>query len=564
MSKDNIYILGIHATVHDSSACVIKNGVVIAAAAEERFTRRKHTGEFPVNAIEFCLQKSNISKLELSSIGISYNPNLVLKNIVIHTFKSFSVGFNFKERLRFFKDEMDIYQSILRTKIKLERIFEKIPIYFVNHHDAHLASTFFASPFQEAGILTIDGYGECSSTVLAEGIGNKIKYIDSIDFPNSIGLIYNAITSYLGFKADCDEGKVMGLASYGSPIYENEMLKLLKLNNSWKFQSNMSLLDHSAQRVSKEFISILGNPRNPNEEITKRHMDIAASLQKVVEEASIILVEKLYQETKRENLCLAGGVALNCVMNGKLIKKSRFKHFFVQPASGDDGTSIGAALHLYYRTNKKRSNYFLENAYLGNEFTNSDIEKVLIRNERIFEFHKDIEKVGAEIIAKGNILGWFQGRMEFGPRALGNRSILADPRKAEMKEIINAKVKFRETFRPYAPVILAEYLNEYFDTNINSPFMTFAFKAYENKAKLIPAVIHVDNTSRVQSVSKKQNLRLWTLISEFKKITNIPVLLNTSFNVMGEPIVNTPEDALNCFDNSGINYLIIGNYLIKY
>ncbi|MEW6063424.1 MAG: carbamoyltransferase C-terminal domain-containing protein [Nanoarchaeota archaeon] len=897
-----MYVLGINCYYHDSAACLIKDGKVIAAAEEERFTREKHTPKFPVHAIDYCLRQAEISFSEIGHIGFFWNPWIRLR-------KGMSILLRyFPKSIAAFKDT-STGLNMIRVKNEIKNNFKtsKFKFYYIEHHLAHAASCFFASPFREAAILSIDGTGESTTTLLAIGKENKIKVLERIKFPHSIGLVYNAVTEFLGFKRDSDEWKVMGLAPYGKPSYCNEFKKIIKLKPSGNFKLDLSYFKFQyggEPYYSKKFIEVFGQPRKESDPIEKRHEDIANSLQLVTEEAILHIANYLQKITGQKKLCLAGGVALNSVANGRIITETRFKDIFVQPAANDAGTSLGSALYIYNQILKKPRNYIMHDAYLGPEYTEREIEVELKRSNLDYIRSNDIAKDAAKLLSEGKIVGWFQGRMEFGPRALGSRSILADPRKAEMKDIINAKVKYREcydgqtqiltkngwklfkdvikneevatlnpktnelvyqrikrkteykysgkmvcfknkrislvvtpehnvwakkitnhshsiyknqfgfekainlvgqeniqikainewrgqekkyfilpkitrkkyshidqidripmnlwleflgyylsegsfcydkghhniyisqhinskyykkikkclnniykwrynsssrsfilsnkqlfeylkqfgkakdkfipqeflelsekqleilfdalmrgdgtyrpkqykyattskkladnvqelglklgysvttskevsnnpkhnniyyvrlnkgskisyvrknqsslinyhgkvycvtvpkynilcikrdekivfsgnSFRPFAPSVLEDYTSEYFEHDYQSPFMLLVYKIKKDKQKLIPAVTHVDGTGRLQTVSKKVNPLYWNLIDGFRKLTNIPVILNTSFNIKGEPIVCSPKDAINCFRNTGIDCLAIGPFLVK-
>ena len=556
-----MYVLGINCYYHDSAACLIKDGKVIAAAEEERFTREKHTNKFPVHAIDYCLREAGISFSEISHIGFFWNPWIRLR-------KGMSILLRyFPKSITAFRDANTGF-NMMRVKNEIKNNFRtsNFKFYYIEHHLAHAASCFFVSPFKEAAILSIDGTGESTTTLLAIGRENKIKVLKRIKFPHSIGLVYNAVTEFLGFKRDSDEWKVMGLAPYGKPAYYNEFKRLIKLKPDGSFKLDLSYFKFQyggEPYYSKKFVKVFGQPRKEDDPIEKRHEDIAHSLQLVTEEAILHIVKYLQKATNQKKLCLAGGVALNSVANGRIITETKFRDIFVQPAANDAGTSLGSAFYIYNQILKNPRSYIMHDAYLGPEYSEREIEAELKKNNLDYIKSDNITKDAAKLLSEGKIVGWFQDRMEFGPRALGNRSILADPRKAEMKDIINAKVKYRESFRPFAPSVLEEYTSEYFEHDYPSPFMLLVYKIKKNKQKLIPAVTHADGTGRLQTVNKKINPLYWNLIDEFRKLTNIPVILNTSFNIKGEPIVCSPKDAINCFKNTGIDCLAIGPFLVK-
>jgi carbamoyltransferase len=562
-----MYILGIHNTVHDSSACLLQDGNIVAAAEEERFNREKHSGAFPTNAITYCLNAAGISLSDLDAIGVSYKPSLVVRNALAHAISLASPHISPRARLNVLLDELRYLYTLLLTRSRLGALASDsvLPkVFFIEHHLAHAASAFLVSPYERAAILTIDGYGEDTSTLLAVGQGDRIREIGRVRFPSSIGLLYNAITEYLGFQPDSDEGKVMALAAYGRPRVADFFRRILVWDaNDWWFRSNLRYLDHSAQRVSREFIKIMGPHRSPDEGLTEHHADIAASLQAVVEEAGINLVRQVYSLTGLNALCMAGGVALNCVMNGKIVSGTPFEHFFFQPAAGDAGTAVGCATYIYHcLMGYPRSSFVMDDVYLGPAFDNEYILNTLKANNVQYEFRADIAETSAKLLADGKILGWFQGRMEFGPRALGNRSILADPRNPATKDAVNLKVKGREPFRPLGPSVKVEAVHEFFECCLPLPFMIVACPVRPDKIGLIPSVVHVDGTARIQTVSSETNPLFWQLLDEFEKLTRIPLLLNTSFNRKGEPIVCKPKDAVQTFLSIGLDYLAIGNYLV--
>ncbi len=558
-----MYILGINCFYHDSAACLINDGKIIAAVEEERFNKEKHTKKFPVNAIKYCLKEAGITINDIDYIGYSYNPWLRIKSAVPYFLKLFPKSFNLLKSgvLTSETSSLGIVKTI-KKKFGIEK--PKFKFRYIEHHPSHSASSFFVSPFKEAAILTIDACGEIYTTWFGEGKNNKIECIKRINLPHSLGFVYSAITQYLGFKVN-DEWKVMGLAPYGKLRYYREFKNLIKLKPNGEFRINTKYFDFQYGKkiwYSKKLLDLFGPARIPESGIKEKYKDIAASLQKRYEDIVMHMVNYLYKVTKSENLCLAGGCALNSVANGKILKESKFKEIFIQPAANDAGTSLGVAFYIYNQILNKPRNYVMDNVYLGPEYNDKQIKKALDDFNLNYIKCKDIAKECAKLIAKGKILGWFQGRMEFGPRALGNRSIIVDPRRAEMKDIINAKVKYRESFRPFAPAILEEDCNKYFELSYPSPYMLFVYEILPKKRKNIPAVTHVDGTGRLQTVSKKTNPLFWNLINEFKKLTKVSVVLNTSFNIRGEPIVCNPSDAIKCFRKTGIDCLALGKYLV--
>nr|MCK4930088.1 carbamoyltransferase [Nanoarchaeota archaeon] len=561
----SLYILGISCYYHDAAACLVKDGILVTAAEEERFTREKHDNSFPTNAIKYCLKEAGINSDQLNYVAFYEKPLLKFERI-LHTFvKTFPKSFwYFYKAVPSWINEKLRVQKIMKKKIKY-----KGRIFYLNHHLSHAASSYLVSPFKESAILTFDGVGEWATATIGHAKGDSIEIIKEIDFPNSLGLFYSTFTAYLGFKVNNDEYKVMGLAAYGKPTFYEKLRKIIDIREDGSFKLAMSYFDyeHRERMFSKKTIRLLGPSRKKGERITKRHQDIASSIQKITEEIVIKAANHAYKLIKSKNLCFAGGVALNCVANGKILRNTLFKKLFIQPAAGDSGCALGAAFYAYNSILGKPRNYVLKNAYFGPEYSNKEIKAFLDNNNIKYEFLEDKKLLSlvAKLIWNNKIIGWFQGRMEFGPRALGNRSILANPCNPKMKDVLNKKVKHREEFRPFAPAVLAEEAHKYFVMWIvsESPFMLQTFDVRKEKRKVLPSITHVDGTARIQTVSKKQNPRFYELIREFKKLSRVPVVINTSFNVRGEPIVNTPENAYNCFKNTKIDYLIIGNYIIK-
>jgi carbamoyltransferase len=591
-------ILGISAFYHDSAATILVDGNIIAAAQEERFTRKKHDSSYPFNAIEFVLDFAKIKLSDVDQIIFFEKPFLKFERLLEtyvafapRGFKSFCMAMPVWLKDKLFQKKM-LFNELKRNDNNFNDIKK---IYFSDHHLSHAASAFFPSPFEEAVVLTADGVGEWATTTVAIGKGNKLEIIKEIHFPHSLGLLYSAFTYYTGFKVNSGEYKLMGLAPYGNPIYEDKIKsKLIDIKEDGSFHLDQSYFNYATglTMTNKKFENLFGQKvRNPkNEKLTQFHMDIAASIQKVTEDIMIKIAKSLKEELNISNLCLAGGVALNCVANGKMLKEKIFDNIWVQPAAGDAGGSLGAALALWYiEQNNPRTidnEDSMQGSYLGPEYLQKEIEKQLDAAGAKYEIFKDeelLEKTSTDI-ANEEAIGWFQGRMEFGPRALGGRSILGDPRSEKMQKNLNLKVKFRESFRPFAPSILREDLSEWFDLDEDSPYMLMVsninkdkiIKMTEDQKKLfgidklnikrseIPAVTHVDYSARIQTVNKKTNEKYFRLIEKFKAKTNCPVLVNTSFNVRGEPIVNTPLDAFNCFMGTNLDKLVIGNcYLDK-
>jgi len=588
-------ILGISAFYHDSAACILKNGEIIAAAQEERFTRKKHDPSYPHKAIEFVLSYANLKLSEVDQIVFFEKPFLKFERL-LETYVGFAPkGFvSFAKAMPLWIKEKLFQKNYLFNKLKVhdKNYNSDENIYFSDHHLSHAASAFFPSPFNDAVVLTADGVGEWATTTVAVGKENKLEIKKEIHFPHSLGLLYSAFTYYTGFKVNSGEYKLMGLAPYGNPIYEDKIKQLIHIKDDGTFRLDQKYFSYATglTMTNDEFNNFFGQkPRDSkNEKITQFHMDIAASIQKVTEEIMIKLAKSIRKEYNIKNLCLAGGVALNCVANGKILKEKIFDNIWIQPAAGDAGGSLGAALALWHLEfkNKRTVNLTddMKGSYLGTEFTQDEIEQQLKHVGAIFENFEYNELINrtAEFLADEKAVGWFQGRMEFGPRALGARSILGDPRSDKMQKNLNLKVKYRESFRPFAPSVLKEDLSEWFDFYVDSPYMLLVGEINPNKKiemtdeekrlfgidKLnikrsdIPAVTHVDYSARIQTVNKKTNKSYYDLIVKFKEKTGCPVLINTSFNVRGEPIVNTPIDAFNCFMGTELDYLIIGNCIL--
>ena len=587
-------ILGISAFYHDSAAALIIDGKIKAAVEEERFTRIKHDYSFPINAIKFCLNNSSIKLADVDFIVFYEKPLLKFERLLETYFSFAPSGFNsfVKVMPLWITDKLFQKKIIIQNLHILDKALPESKILFSEHHISHAASAFYPSPFYEAGILILDGVGEWATSSIGVGIGSNIEIIKEINFPHSLGLLYSAFTHYTGFKVNSGEYKVMGLAPYGIPKYKQIILdNLIDVKADGSFRLNMEYFDYAVgfTMTNEKFHNLFGGPpRQPESPLTQKEMDIAASVQAVLEEIILLISKFIYKETGKRKLCLAGGVALNCVANGKIARANIFDKIWIQPASGDAGGAVGAALAAYYLYDKQPRKYSktrdgMNGAYLGPSYTTEEIEERLttvgvnfikIKSESIL-----VKKV-AKLLSKGKIIGWFQGRAEFGPRSLGNRAILADSRRIDMQKTLNLKIKCRESFRPFAPAVLIDHAKEWFDLKCDSPYMLFTFYLKKDKQinvigdlngldKLkiprsqIPAVTHVDYSARVQTVDKVSNPIFYSLLKEFNRLTNCPVLINTSFNIRGEPIVNTPEDAFNCFMNTEIDYLIIGNFLIN-
>jgi len=556
-------ILGISCLYHDAAACLLKDGKVAAAAEEERFTRKKHEISFPINSINFCLKKGDIKIDDVDYISFYEKPIMKFDRILNSHLETFPKSFwtFFKTMPSWLNEKLRI-PSMIRKKLKYDG-----EILFIDHHLAHAASAFLVSPFKKAAILTVDGVGEWATTTWGHGNGNEITLLKEIHFPHSLGLLYSTVTTYLGFKANNDEYKIMGLASYGKPIYLDKFEKIVDIKEDGSYQLDMDyfVYHYRLSMPSKKFIEEFGPARKPKSPIDRRHMDIAASVQTTLEETLFKMLNHLHKKVKCNNLCMAGGVALNSSANGKIVKNTKFKKVFVQPAASDAGGSLGAAFYVYNTILGKKRNYIMDHVFLGPEFSTDEIRKYLKKNKIKFkEFENEdrlIEKA-AKLVFENNIVAWFQGRMEWGPRALGNRTILANACNPDMKDIVNKKVKHREEFRPFAPSILFEEQKKYFKTGEYLPFMLFTHLVKKKMRNKIPSVTHVNGTGRLQSVTKNQNPKYYKLIKEFKKLSKVPAVLNTSFNIKGTPIVCTPKDAYRCMMGTGIDYLVMDRFLI--
>ena len=588
-------ILGISAFYHDSAACILVNGEIIAAVQEERFTRKKHDPSYPENAINFVLKFAGLKLNEIDQIVFFEKPFLKFERL-LETYVAFAPkGFlSFSKAMPLWIKDKLFQKNLLFNKLKEhdENYISDENIFFSDHHLSHAASAFFPSPFEEAVVLTADGVGEWATTTVAVGKNNKLEIKKEIHFPHSLGLLYSAFTYYTGFKVNSGEYKLMGLAPYGNPIYQDKISQIIDVKDDGTFRLDQSFFNYATglTMTSKKFDELFGCERRDPEknELTQFHMDIASSIQKVTEDIMIKLAKSIRKEYNIKNLCLAGGVALNCVANGKILEEKIFDKIWIQPAAGDAGGSLGAALALWHieqnQTRTVNTNDNMKGSYLGPEFDQDEIERELKNagaNFEILKYDELIDKT-SDLLANEKAIGWFQGRMEFGPRALGGRSIIGDPRSTNTQKNLNLKVKYRESFRPFAPSVLKEDLPEWFDMSVDSPYMLlvaninptkkiemtneqkklFGIDKLNIKRSEIPAVTHVDYSARVQTVSKINNNRYYDLISKFKEKTGCPVIVNTSFNVRGEPIVNTPIDAFNCFMGTELDYLVIGNCIL--
>jgi len=558
-------------TLGDSAATLVINGRTVAAAEEERFSRKKHHSGFPYRALQYCLDEADITIADVDHIGLYWKP-WVLRHKAMQAVRS---GIISREMFRARVDRgvaqvSESYLGMLRYPQLIRKHFgpSHFRFHFLEHHQCHAASAFFASGFDRAAIMTWDGTGEDTTTLFSQGENTQLKVLKRIKLPHSLGQFYSAVTNFIGFDMfDGDEWKVMGLAAYGKPEYYDFFAqKVLKVNGDNDFYLDIRVLDHHLAKhyqfgevISRE----LGPPRKPDEELTERHWNIAASAQKVLEETALSLLRGLYERTGEENLCMAGGVAFNSVMNGRIMTESPFKRYFVQPAAGDAGCSLGAALLIHHQILRQPRKFTMEHAYYGPAFSSAECAAALDQAGLKYDTLPDEQMLPrvAAMISEGAIIGWFQGRMEFGPRALGNRSFLADPRRADMRELLNRKVKLREWFRPLAPSMKEEVSTEIFGIPHRDPFMVTVLQVVSSMQATIPAVVHVDGTARPQTVSRKTNPRYWQLISEFEKLTGCPMLLNTSFNVQ-EPIVCTPHDAIKTFQGATFDALVLENHLV--
>jgi carbamoyltransferase len=595
-------VLGISAFYHDSAAALVQDGKIIAAAQEERFTRKKHDAGFPVNAVKYCLEEAGLNADALECI-VFYDKPFIKFERLLETYHAFAPKglLSFVNAIPVWLKDKVFMKSLIKKQLKAIGLTANLPILFTEHHLSHAASAFFPSPFDEAAILTIDGVGEWATTVISHGKGNKITILKELHFPHSIGLLYSAFTYYCGFRVNSGEYKLMGLAPYGIPgservgkykeiIYEQLIDvrpdgSLLLNMKHFKFATGLTMCNNKSWEL------LFGIPRRGDEsEITQPYMDMALAIQQVTDDIVLKLAHTAKQLTGCKNLVMAGGVALNCVSNGKIYENGLFEGFWIQPASGDAGGSLGAALAVWYQhlghERVADPEDSMQGAYLGPSYPNHEISKLINRFDIPNEYFADFDKLAkhtAALINSGKVIGWFQGRMEFGPRALGNRSIIGDARNPEMQKKMNLKIKFRESFRPFAPAILEEDIAEYCQYNTPSPYMLLVMPVVAErchnlpddytmgdmysrlyfKRSDVPAITHIDYSARVQTVSKTTNERFWKVINEFKKLTGYGIVINTSYNVRGEPIVGAPFDAFRCFMNTEIDYLVLNNFVFE-
>lgn len=566
MKSKDITILGLNDS--NSAAAIIKNGVLIAAAREERFDRIKFSDSYPTKAVDYCLKSAGISVKELDHIVFAWNPGHEIEPQDTAAAQRYHKNF-----LHYIPNNLLRHIGGDKSNKKIESIRQEIKfsqgnidLSFLPHHACHAASTFFLSPYSDAAILTLDGYGDDITTQFFIGKKNTIKSIGRTLYPHSLGQVYAAITQYLGYRANSDEWKVMGLAPYGEPKFYNLFEDLIRFDDDLgELRINLDYFMYYVwhpRRYSDEFIKRFGPERYPGDEIKQYHINIAASFQKRVEDVVIEMCNYLHSQTSEDTLCLAGGVSMNSKMNGRIALETPFKNIWIPSSSDDAGTSVGACFYFWNQILGHKREFILENDYWGPEYTNDEIKKILDGNSLKYSYIENIELEAAKSLAAGKVIGWHQGRMELGQRALGNRSILGDPRNPGMKDKINKLIKHREWYRPFAPSVLEEYQDAYFEGGMDSPFMQLVFPIRAQVRDLIPAVTHIDGSGRVQTVSKKTNMRYWKLINEFRKLTNIPMLLNTSFNDNDEPVVCSPKDAIRTFFGTGLEELYIGNFKI--
>jgi carbamoyltransferase len=564
-ANGSVNVLGISAFYHDSAAALLRDGQVVAAAQEERFSRKKHDAGFPARAVRYVLREAGLKPEDLDAVGFYDKPLLKFERMLSTYVATFPRSFSsFRKAMPLWVKEKLWVPSLIRKELRPY----KGPIFFAEHHMSHAASCFLVSPFEEAAILTVDGVGEWATASFGVGRGSDITLFKEIRFPHSLGLLYSAFTYYLGFKVNSAEYKVMGLAPYGKPVhYDRIMSEMLHLQDDGSFKLNMKYFsyDYGLRMTNGNFDDFFGGPpRKPETWMNEREFDIAASVQKVCEEVVLRMARYIHRETGLANLCMAGGVALNCVANGRVIRETPFKNLFVQPAAGDAGGAVGVAHYLYNTIEKQPRGRAWTHAYMGPAFQDAEIGQYLDTAGAKYRKLEDgaLARETARLLSEGNVVGWFQGRMEFGPRALGGRSILADPRDPGMRDTLNMKIKFREGFRPFAPSVLADKASEWFDIDCDSPYMLLVAQVREGK-RSIPSVTHVDNSARLQTVRREDSPLYYDVISEFEKLTGVPIVINTSFNVRGEPIVCTPHDAYLCFMRTNMDQLVVGPYLLE-
>ena len=568
-------ILGLNAYHGDAAAALVIDGELVAAAEEERFNRVKHCAGFPALAAAWCLRDAGLSPGDLDHVAVGRDPRANLGKKIARTIRHGVSARYLRERVQNAARVYDVAGAVGEALGGGEL---RASFHNVEHHQAHVASAFFVSPFTDAAIMSVDGFGDFASTMLAEGHDNRFEVLERVTYPHSLGILYTAVTQWLGFPNYGDEGKVMGLAPYGTPRFTDKMRELVRIDGPL-FELGLDYFRHHEEGVdmswdagsptvgriySDRMVEEFGPARQPGEPVSPLYEDVAASLQQVLEEAYLHLCETLYERTQLPNLCLAGGVALNAVANGRVLLDTPFRELYIQPAAGDSGIAVGAAYYVWNQELGNARGFVMDHAYTGPEYDDDEIHAAItaagVEAERLDD--DALFRTVAERIAGGDVVGWFQGRMEFGPRALGHRSIVADPRSYDMKDVLNARIKQREPFRPFAPSILAERTGEWYEQDYTSPFMVLVYKTVESKRELVPAVNHVDDTGRLQTVEERIEPRYYRLISEFERLTGVPILLNTSFNE-NEPIVMTPREALDTFLKTKMDVLALGNYVVR-
>ncbi|RUM94844.1 MAG: carbamoyltransferase [Thiothrix sp.] len=559
-------ILGLNYAFHDSTACLVRDGELIAAIEEERLSRDKHTTDFPRLCVDKCLEVAGMDYGDIDHIAVSIKPTHMWKEKLFYGLR------NMRNIRSFAKREL----SLSRGRQQQLNYFlsahwpqkhSRPAVHYIEHHLSHAAGSFYVSPYEEAALLGIDGSGEWATTWLGAGRGNSIECFGESLFPHSLGSFYEAVTEFCGFRPNYDEGKTMGLAPLGDPEHFYEVVsKIISVDEEGQVTIDLSFFSyqhHGRQRCAPKFYKIFGLPREPDAPFEQRHLDMAAAAQRVLEDRALELCEVLYEKTQADYLVVAGGVSLNSVMNGRIVRESKFKDVYVMPAAGDNGTAIGAAYYLYNGLLGKERNFIHSNPYVGTEYSNSEIIQLLKKYKLQHEVHENISSAAADLLQEGNIIGWFQGRMEIGPRALGNRSILANPAILDMKDKINAEVKHREAYRPFAPSTTVEAKDEFFNLTVEAPFMLKVCDVLPEQRGRIPAVTHVDGSARLQTVRRETNAPYYDLITALGERTGVPVVLNTSFNIQGEPIVESPRDAIRCFFSTGLDVLVIGNCVVR-
>lgn len=558
-------ILGLNYYFHDSTACIVKDGELVAAIEEERLNRDKHTRSFPMLAIDRCLKMAGLNYDDIDHIAVSIKPTHNMGKKVVHSMKHLKTikPFINHELVHGYNKQKSFWNWY---GYHWDSKKQGPEVHFVEHHLSHALGSFFISPYEEAALLSVDGSGEWATTWLGYGKGTDTTCFGQSYFPHSLGSFYEAVTQFCGFRTSYDEGKTMGLAPMGDPdVFFDEVEKIVQVDSKGQLTFDLSYFNYqhmSWKRCSDKFFKVFGEPRKNGDPFQKHHMDVAAAFQRVLENKVLEICDILHEKTGADYLVISGGVSLNSVMNGRIVRESAFKDVYVMPAAGDNGTAIGAAFYLYNGIFKKPRKFVHLNPYVGTSYTNKEIETVLKGAKLNYTYCEDIEEQAASLLEKGQIIGWFQGAMEIGPRALGSRSILANPAFPDMKDKINAEVKFREAYRPFAPSAIVEAKNDFFDLTVEAPFMLKVCNVLEEKQSVIPAVTHVDGSARLQTVNRELHPRYYNVIKKFGDKTGVPVILNTSFNIQGEPLVESPKDAIRCFFSTGLDALAIGNYLL--